>query len=146
MDVYAIKMNSFTLHERVAADTHAVCDLALCRVLLMNDKRFPWLVLVPMRPDLREIIDLPPGDRAVLMEEIARTSSALNDLFAPDKLNVAALGNKVPQLHVHVIARKKTDAAWPNPVWGPGTAEPYDKAETGALLDKLGIQFGLKGN
>jgi diadenosine tetraphosphate (Ap4A) HIT family hydrolase len=107
----------FTLHPRLAADTIALGDWPLCRLLLMNDGRFPWLILVPARPDLREIHDLPSAERAILIEEIARASALMQQGFKADKMNVAALGNQVPQLHVHVIARFASDPAWPNPIW-----------------------------
>ena len=120
--------NAFTLHPRLAADTIALGDWPLCRLLLMNDARFPWVILVP-RPDLREIHDLPPAERATLIEEIARTSAVMQRAFKADKMNVAALGNQVPQLHIHIIARFATDPAWPNPVWGQGQARTMSEAE-----------------
>ena len=109
--------DAFTLHPRLAADTIALGDWPLCRLLLMNDGRFPWVILVPARPDLREIHDLTPPERATLIEEIARVSALMQQVFKADKMNVAALGNQVPQLHIHVIARFAADSAWPNPVW-----------------------------
>ena len=118
--------SGFLLHPRLAADTSPVADLALCRVLLMNDARWPWLILVPRRADARELVDLSPADQHVLTDEIARASRALQSLFSPEKLNVAALGNVVEQLHIHVIARYRIDPAWPAPVWGRGVVEPYD--------------------
>jgi diadenosine tetraphosphate (Ap4A) HIT family hydrolase len=117
---------SFTLHPTLTHDTVEVTRLSLCRVLLMRDSRFPWLILVPERDGAREIHDLPPADRATLIEEIAQASQILQRLFRPDKLNVGALGNVVPQLHVHVVARTAGDAAWPGPVWGSGPAVPYE--------------------
>lgn len=118
----------FVLHERLAADTVALDDWPLCRVLLMNDANYPWLILVPRRPDLKEIHDLGKDDRAQLTEEICRASLALLSRFTPDKINVGALGNLVPQLHVHVIARFTTDPAWPGPVWGKQPPVPYELA------------------
>jgi diadenosine tetraphosphate (Ap4A) HIT family hydrolase len=118
----------FTLDPRLAADTVPLVDLALCRVLLMNDARFPWLILVPTRPDLCEITDLDPADRDVLWHEITRASDLLRAEFTPTKINIGALGNIVRQLHIHVVARFDGDAAWPGPVWGAGVAEPYDAA------------------
>lgn len=118
----------FQLHPQLAADTREIMRLGLCRVLLMNDRRFPWLILVPERAGIREIHQLSAADRAVLIEEAARTAQAMERLYKADKMNVAALGNQVPQLHVHVIARFTTDPAWPTPVWGKGKAEPYDAA------------------
>ncbi|HBL27649.1 MAG TPA: diadenosine tetraphosphate hydrolase, partial [Acidobacteria bacterium] len=96
-----------------------------------------WLILVPARDAVREIHDLSPADRAVLIEEIARASRLLTRLFQPDKVNVGALGNVVPQLHVHVIARFTTDAAWPGPVWGSGAAVPYREDELDELRGRL---------
>ncbi len=127
----------FSLHPTLARDTVEVARLPLCRVLLMNDRRFPWLILVPERESVREIYELPPADRAVLIEEIAQASDALTRLCRPDKLNVGALGNVVPQLHIHVVARFSTDAAWPGPVWGSGLTEPYSDAETKEVQDRL---------
>jgi len=118
----------FALDPRLAADTVPVTELSLCRVLLMNDRRFPWAILVPARPGLTEITDLAEADRALLMGEIAAASEALTSLYAPEKINVGALGNIVRQLHVHVVARNPGDAAWPGPVWGHGAAEPYAPA------------------
>ena len=120
---------AFALHPRLAADAIEVGAWPLCRLLLMNDGRFPWLILVPARPGLREIHDLPPVERAVLMEETARASSFMQRAFMADKMNVAALGNQVPQLHVHVIARFVGDPAWPNPIWGHGPARPLSEPE-----------------
>ena len=116
----------FTLDPRLAADTVALCRLDLCRVLLMNEPAWPWLILVPEVADAREIIDLDAAQRGVLIEEVAHASGCLQDLYRPLKLNVAALGNHVPQLHVHTIARHAGDPAWPNPVWGKprSTYEP----------------------
>jgi diadenosine tetraphosphate (Ap4A) HIT family hydrolase len=107
----------WSLHPQLQADTVPVCDLALSRLLAMNDANFPWLILVPRRVGVSEIIDL--GDeQAVLMDELALVSRALKDETRCDKLNVAAIGNLVPQLHIHIVARRKDDAAWPKPVWG----------------------------
>ena len=118
-------MTDFALHPRLAADTLAVTDLALCRVLLMNDGRFPWLILVPRRPGAREIVDLAPDDRRLLADETDRAAAALRVHSPTDKLNIAAIGNIVEQLHVHVVARRRDDAAWPGVVWGHGSAIPY---------------------
>ncbi|MBI1329400.1 MAG: HIT domain-containing protein [Alphaproteobacteria bacterium] len=115
----------FALHSRLEADTAFIADWALSRVLLMNDARYPWVILVPRRAGLSELHDLSHAERLVLTEEIARASGKLKALTGCAKINVGALGNMVPQLHVHVIARNPGDAAWPGPVWGNGTAEPY---------------------
>jgi len=116
---------AFELDARLATDTHLVGDLELSRVLLMNDARFPWLILVPRRAGMRDLIDLAPAEQHVLLDEIGRCSTALRNMEKPHKLNIAALGNVVAQLHVHVIARKMHDAAWPRPVWGVGEREAY---------------------
>ena len=103
-------------------------DLPLCRVLLMRDARYPWLILVPAKPDLRELHDLEAADGRQLIEEVCQASRALERLFEPDKINVGALGNMVPQLHIHVVARRLGDSAWPGPVWGQGVAVSYAPA------------------
>lgn len=103
----------------------------------MNDNRFPWLILVPERPSLKDLHDLSPEDQVAVMGEIDTASRVLSHIQAPEKINVAALGNMVPQLHIHVIARFTTDAAWPAPVWGVGEAEPYDKTTLTETLAAL---------
>jgi diadenosine tetraphosphate (Ap4A) HIT family hydrolase len=119
---------AFELHPQLAADTHFVRDLELSRVLLMDDMRFAWLILVPMRAGMRDWIDLPHAEQHRLLDEVELCSRALRALVRPDKLNTAALGNMVPQLHVHVVARHVGDAAWPKPVWGIGERAPYPVA------------------
>jgi diadenosine tetraphosphate (Ap4A) HIT family hydrolase len=133
----------FILHPTLASDTVEVTRLPLCRVLLMKDRRFPWLILVPERESVREIHELPAADRAELIEEIARAGEALERLFGPDKLNVGALGNVVPQLHVHVVARFAADPAWPGPVWGSGAAVGYTDDELEERRKRLAA--GLTG-
>jgi diadenosine tetraphosphate (Ap4A) HIT family hydrolase len=118
----------WTLHPRLAADSFELGDFPLCRVLLMNDARFPWCILVPRLPDLRDFHDVPRDSRLALYDEIERASLALASIGRADKMNVAALGNMVPQLHVHVIGRTTTDAAWPGPVWNAGPATAYTDA------------------
>jgi diadenosine tetraphosphate (Ap4A) HIT family hydrolase len=135
----------FTLHPTLARDTVEVARLPLCRALLMNDRRFPWLILVPERESVREIHELSPADRAVLIEEIARASEALARLFHPDKLNVGALGNIVPQLHAHVVARAADDPAWPGPVWGSGAAVPYGEGELEEVRARLAAELARTG-
>jgi diadenosine tetraphosphate (Ap4A) HIT family hydrolase len=130
-------MDSFQLHARLAADTTEVADWALSRVLLMNDARYPWLILVPRRVGLVEIHELKHAERMVLIEEINRASLGLKTLANAVKINVGALGNLVPQLHIHVIARKPGDAAWPGPVWGRGQAGAYEQGVKDALVEKL---------
>ena len=128
---------TFELDARLAADTHVVGDLELSRVLLMDDARFAWLIVVPRRAGMRDLIDLALDDQHVLLREIGRCAHALRDMDKPDKLNIAALGNVVAQLHVHVIARHQHDAAWPRPVWGAGTALHYDASTLQRRLASL---------
>lgn len=135
---------SFTIDPRLAAESHSLGALSLCEVLLYDDARFPWLVLVPRKENLAEIIDLSDGERTMLMDDITDASRALKALTNCHKLNVGALGNQVRQLHVHVIARFENDAAWAGPVWGNGTRTPYEKAARDDLTRKLqaALQLG----
>jgi diadenosine tetraphosphate (Ap4A) HIT family hydrolase len=119
----------WSLHPQLARDTIAIGDLALSRLLVVNDANWPWLLLVPRRPEVSEIIDLDEVERAQLMTEIARVARALKEVTACDKLNVAALGNVVPQLHVHVIARRSGDLGWPKPIWGVAPPLAHDAGE-----------------
>ena len=116
----------FRLAERLEADSVYLTDWPLCQIRLMDDARFPWLILVPRRPGLEEWTQLDPSDSAALAGEIGKAGHALAQIFRPTKLNVAALGNIVRQMHVHVIARFESDGAWPGPVWGQGTRIPYE--------------------
>lgn len=118
-------MADWTLHPKLLADTAILGDLPLSRALAMNDANYPWIILVPRKPDITEMIDLDESEQTRLMSEVARVARALRDVTACHKLNIAALGNMVPQLHVHIIARFRDDAAWPNPVWGVAAARPY---------------------
>ena len=106
-------------------------------MLLLNDSQYPWFVLVPRKPNLKEIIDLSDADQIVYLKESAKLSKLIMQVFSPDKLNVAALGNMVPQLHIHHIARFTTDAAWPAPVWGKFPAKPYTDEQIIALKKAL---------
>jgi diadenosine tetraphosphate (Ap4A) HIT family hydrolase len=133
----------FLLDSRLAADAFVLGDMLLSRILLMNDARFPWLIVVPRRPELRELIDLASTERSILMEEIARASSALKEATRAEKLNVAALGNQVEQLHVHVIARFAGDPAWPHPVWGRGPATPYAPDEAARFSAEVSRTLGF---
>lgn len=128
---------AFELHPQLAADTYVVGNLPLCRVLLMNESRYPWLILVPQRADTTEIHQLVAADRTQLWEESDLVSRQLMQLFKADKLNIAALGNVVPQLHLHHIARFKTDAAWPAPVWGKFKPEAYAPDSATQLIQQL---------
>lgn len=127
----------FTLDPQLAADTVFVADWTLCRVLLMDDARFPWLILVPRRADLVELDDLAPGEQVRLLSEINQAIAMLRNVARCDKLNVGALGNIVRQLHVHVVARREGDAAWPGPVWGSGQAVRYGPTGRDRLLEVL---------
>ncbi len=127
----------WTLHPQLAADTVPVGDLALARVLLAKDANYPWLILVPRRAGVSELIDLAENEQVQLLGEIAACAEALKATVPCDKLNIAALGNMVAQLHVHVIARTTNDAAWPKPVWGAAAPRAYDAAAMEALLEKL---------
>ena len=128
---------SFVLDPRLEADTLAVADWPLCRVRLMNDARYPWLILVPRRAGLVEILDLDPAARALLMDEIVRASEALRILPGVSKINVGALGNIVQQLHIHVIGRRAGDPAWPGPVWGHSPARAYGAEEAQDLIERV---------
>lgn len=128
---------TFSLDPQLARDTEPVGDLALTRVLLAKDANYPWLILVPRRPALTEIIDLEENEQAQLIAEIDAASRALKAITACDKLNVAALGNVVAQLHVHVIGRRHGDAAWPQPVWGAAPACAYAPTVRDGLIAAL---------
>lgn len=115
----------FELHPQLAADSFPLANWALCEVRLINDANYPWLVLVPRKAGLRDFDELSATDMETAGREIREASQALRTVYQPDKLNVAALGNQVPQLHIHVIARFTSDAAWPKPIWGVVPAKPY---------------------
>jgi len=134
---------NFVLHPRLAADTLPIGDLPLCRVLLLNDRRFAWLVLVPRRANAVEIHELEPKDRAALIEEVAAAGAALKKFSGAEKINIGALGNIVSQLHVHVVARSNADPAWPGPVWGFGAAVAYETATAQNLVAKLAQELGV---
>jgi diadenosine tetraphosphate (Ap4A) HIT family hydrolase len=133
---------SFALDPRLAADTYAIGALPFSELLLMDDARFPWVILVPRIAGARELIDLDEGDQRLLLGEIDRVARVLESLLHPDKLNIAALGNVVPQLHVHVIARFESDAAWPSPVWGRGERISYGVRERAARIAALRTALG----
>lgn len=121
--------DDFELDSRLDNDCLFLTDWPLCRVLRMNDRAYPWLILVPRRAATREIIDLSSADQGLLLGEIGRACRAMKNSLKPEKLNVAALGNVVPQLHVHVIARFVSDPAWPRPIWGVQPPQPFDGDE-----------------
>ena len=127
----------FVLDSVIAADTTPVVSLPLCELRLMKDSNYPWLLLIPRRAGMIEMIDLAPADRAVLIEEIALASEALRANVPCDKLNVAALGNAVRQLHIHVVARRIGDVSWPRTIWGARPHRPYDPDAQADLVARL---------
>ncbi len=130
-------MNTFTLHPQPEADTHKVLALSCCELLLMDDSRFPWLILVPRIAQARELHTLPDDTAQQIQIEVREVSKVLAAHTQAYKMNTGALGNVVEQLHLHVIARFKEDAAWPNPVWGFGTRQPYAPDDAAALIASL---------
>ena len=136
-------MADWTLHPKLLHDTAHLGDLPLSRVLVMNDANYPWLILVPRKPDITELIDLDEREQTQLMGEVTQVARALRELTACHKLNIAALGNVVPQLHVHIIARFRHDAAWPNPVWGVAPAKAYEREELDRFAATLRAAIGL---
>jgi diadenosine tetraphosphate (Ap4A) HIT family hydrolase len=131
----------WSLHPQLENDTAPVGDLALCRVLAIDEADYPWLVLVPRRAGAVEIADLGDADAARLMEEIRLASRVLKDITHCDKLNIAAIGNIVPKLHIHMVARRKNDPLWPKPVWGLAQPRPGDAAAFARFV--AAIQGGL---
>ncbi|SIQ29804.1 HIT domain-containing protein [Marinobacterium stanieri] len=129
----------FELDPRLVTDTIAIGDFPLCRLLLMNDSQYPWFILVPRRAGVTELYHLPANEQQQLIHEASELSETLADLFQARKMNVATLGNMVPQLHMHVIARKESDPAWPGPVWGKVPAVPYAPEELARVRSKLEV-------
>lgn len=127
----------FELDSRLQADTWVLGDFPLCRLLLSRDANYPWLILVPRRPGITEIFELSAADQAQLALEMAQLAEGLKGMLQPDKMNVAALGNVVAQLHVHVIARYTSDPAWPAPVWGKVAAADYEASRVEELKAQL---------
>ena len=130
-------MAEFQLNERLEADSHPVCALELCDVRLMNDSRYVWLLLIPRRAGLSEWHDLSAGEAAQLSAEISQTSGTLKALTGATKINVAAIGNMVRQMHVHVVARHENDETWPGTVWNAGQAKPYDATAREAQCNEI---------
>jgi diadenosine tetraphosphate (Ap4A) HIT family hydrolase len=131
----------FSLHPRLAADTLPLGDFPLSRCLLMNDMHYPWLILVPRVPDIREIFELAVADQQQLLQESSWVSERLSKHFNADKINIGALGNMVPQLHLHHIARYVNDAAWPGPVWGRHAPEHYTPDNLDMMRQRLRQAF-----
>lgn len=130
-------MADFQLHPQLAKDCFVIKDLSLCRLLLMNDKNYPWCILVPMREAKKDIYELTDAEQKQLITESSRLSQVMMTLFKGKKMNVAALGNMVPQLHIHHIVRQEGDACWPKPVWGQVPAVFYSDPEAQSLIAKL---------
>lgn len=131
----------FTLDARLEQDTWLIGDLPLCRLLLSNDSNYPWFILVPRREGISELFQLDDSDQQLMWRETTELARALNVLFGAHKMNVATLGNVVSQLHMHVIVRYRTDAAWPAPVWGKLPAKPYAEAQVSEIRSKLKQAF-----
>ena len=127
----------FALDPRLQQDTLPIGDFPLCRLLLSNDSNYPWFILVPRRDDISEIFQLDAADQLLLWQETTALAELLKDAFSADKLNVAALGNVVSQLHMHVIVRQHGDVAWPAPVWGKQPAKPYNAEQVAAIRERL---------
>lgn len=129
------------LHPQLAKDCLPIVSLGVCRVYLQNNKNFPWLVLVPMREGITEIFDLETVDYEQVMSEVRSVTKHFAEFTRADKINVATLGNVVPQLHIHIIARFKKDGAWPNPVWNALPPTPYPQHEAELLIKELRAIF-----
>jgi diadenosine tetraphosphate (Ap4A) HIT family hydrolase len=130
-------LSEFELDGRIARDSDLIATLDLCQLRIQNDSRWPWLVMVPQQADMTEIFELPEADQALLSAEVNHVAAVLKEITGATKINVGALGNIVRQLHVHVIARFEGDANWPGPIWGYGSAEPYDGEKMQALMNRL---------
>lgn len=131
----------FKLDERLFKDTVVLGDFTLCRVLLMNDSRYPWLILVPRRAGISELFELEMAEQQQLWQETSYVGQVLKDVFQADKINIATLGNVVKQLHMHIVVRMQDDAAWPAPVWGNGAAQGYTDEALAAMRARLQAAF-----
>jgi diadenosine tetraphosphate (Ap4A) HIT family hydrolase len=134
---------TFQLHPRLEQDCIAIGRFELCRLLMMNDSQYPWFILVPERPDLQEIYQLNKAERELLTEESSYLAENLAALYKADKMNIAAIGNRVPQLHIHHIVRYQVDKAWPAPVWGKFDAVPYTERQIADNLTRIKAQLGM---
>ena len=132
----------FQLHPRLAADTLPIAKLELCEARLMNDSRFPWVILIPMRDELTELHQLSPAEQQQLMAESTAVAEALIAMDEVTKINLGALGNLVPQFHWHVVGRNPEDPCWPGPVWGCGSTIPYSAKKQAALIAELRQAIG----
>lgn len=136
----------FELDPRIAATSLPLGETDLCMVRLVDDSRYPWLVLVPRHPDLVELFDLGPDDRRALIDCASAFAARMAQTFGADKINIGSLGNRVRQLHLHVVVRRSTDAAWPDAVWNGTPAIPYEAAEAEAVLARLRACLDLRGS
>jgi len=134
---------TFHLHPRLEQDCIAIGRFELCRLLMMNDSQYPWFILVPERAGLQEIYQLNQTERHLLTEESSYLAENLAAFYQADKMNIAAIGNLVPQLHIHHIVRYQTDKAWPAPVWGKFAAVPYPEPQISDLVTRIKNQLGL---
>jgi len=134
---------TFTLHPRLEQDCITIGRFELCRLLMMNDSQYPWFILVPERANLQEIYQLSKADRELLTEESSYLAENLAELYKADKMNIAAIGNMVPQLHIHHVVRYRVDKAWPAPVWGKFAAEPYTDRQIADNLTRIKAQLGM---
>jgi diadenosine tetraphosphate (Ap4A) HIT family hydrolase len=130
-------MPNFQLHPQLQKDCFVLGQFELCQVLLMNDSQFPWFILVPQREKIREIYELTDAEQITLIRESSYLAKKLAEIFNADKLNIAAIGNIVPQLHLHHVVRYENDKAWATPVWGKFAAVPYTEQQRVLLLEKL---------
>jgi diadenosine tetraphosphate (Ap4A) HIT family hydrolase len=139
-------MTTFVLHPQLEKDSELVTELPLCAVRLINDSNYPWLILVPRVADISDVIDLSDAQQHILWQESALVSRALKHLFTPDKLNVAALGNMVPQLHLHHIVRYLHDVSWPKPIWGQVPARAYTDQQQAEQIDLIKTEIQTRSN
>ncbi|MGR9116127.1 MAG: HIT domain-containing protein [Gammaproteobacteria bacterium] len=133
---------TFQLHPQLAKDSVDLGRFDLCRLLLMNDSQYPWFILVPEIADIKEVYQLTKQQRGQLQEESCYLAEQLAKLFNADKMNIAAIGNLVPQLHIHHVVRYRTDKAWPAPIWGKFSAVPYSKEQLDDRLNRVHTQLG----
>ncbi len=138
-----MKTSPFQLHEHLQKDCIAIGRFSLCQLLMMNDSQFPWFILVPERADIKEIYQLTVADRQLLSEESCFLAENMAELFKADKMNMAAIGNMVSQLHIHHIVRYQSDKAWPAPVWGKFSAQPYTEQQSVELIAKVKAQLKM---
>ena len=127
----------FVLDQRLINDTYFVTNLSLCSVLLMNDSRYPWIIAVPRKNEIREIYELKSSEQLLLLREINLLAEIINGKFNADKINIGSIGNIVPQLHIHIVGRKENDPAWPAPVWGFSPALAYEEKNAAKIIINL---------